>query len=154
MQNLKQMKTLKTSHNMLFLYLTSEAWPYPLQVYFCYVAKFQNLRNISELVDKDNCFQVENEGKKGKSHADLDNNIFSNSQKMRMLVKYIIFPFLQVFNTAETEGFLRNWYDDHGLKCLASNGKPCHFPFQSNGKVVTFNKWWWYLILLIDFSGV
>ena len=25
MQNLKQMKTLKTSHNMLFLYLTSEA---------------------------------------------------------------------------------------------------------------------------------
>ena len=26
--------------------------------------------------------------------------------------------------------------DDNGLKCLASNGKPCHFPFKHKGKVI------------------
>ena len=26
-------------------------------------------------------------------------------------------------------------HDDNGLKCLASNGMPCHFPFKWNGKV-------------------
>ena len=26
-------------------------------------------------------------------------------------------------------------HDDNGLKCHASNGMPCHFPFQWNGKV-------------------
>ena len=70
-----------------------------------------------------------------KCNSDLDNHIFSSSQKMRMLIRCIIFTFLHVFYAAETEGALRNWYDDHGLKCLASNGKPCHFPFKYKDKV-------------------
>ena len=61
--------------------------------------------------------------------------LVSNSQKMRTFIRCIVFAFLQVLNAAETGGAQRNWYDDHGLKCIASNGKPCLFPFQSNGKV-------------------
>ena len=62
-----------------------------------------------------------------------------------MLFKSIIISFLsletvQVLNAAETGGKSK-WLDDNDLKCLVSNGKPCLFPFQSNGKVVTFNKW-------------
>ena len=44
--------------------------------------------------------------------------------------------------------------DDNGLKCLASNGKPCLFPFKSSGKVEKFQRLRRSLILLNDFSGV
>ena len=56
-----------------------------------------------------------------------------------MLFKCIIISFLsletvQVLNAAETGGKSK-WLDDNGQKCLASNGKPCHFPFKVDGKV-------------------
>ena len=67
---------------------------------------------------------------------------------MQMLFKCIIISFLslltvQVLNAAETGGMsIRDDdtkdIDDKGQKCLASNGKPCHFPFKvqsSKGKV-------------------
>ena len=77
-----------------------------------------------------------------KCNSDLDNHIFSSSQKMRMLIRCIIVTFLQVLNADKTEVAQRKWYDDNGLKCFASNGKPCRFPFQSNGKVVVTFYWW------------
>ena len=62
-----------------------------------------------------------------------------------MLFKCIIISFLslqtvQVLNAAETGGMsIRDNdtkdIDDNGQKCLASNGKPCHFPFKVHGKV-------------------
>ena len=65
---------------------------------------------------------------------------------MQMLFKCIIISFLslqtfQVLNAAETGGksirdeCRRPWHDDNDQKCLASNGKPCHFPFKFGGKV-------------------
>ena len=65
---------------------------------------------------------------------------------MQMLFKCIIISFLslktfQVLNAAETGGrsirdrCKQKWHDDNGQKCLASNGKPCHFPFKVDGKV-------------------
>ena len=67
---------------------------------------------------------------------------------MQMLFKCIIISFLsletvQVLNAAETGGKsirdddIKNTSDinDNGQKCLASNGKPCHFPFKVHGKV-------------------
>ena len=67
---------------------------------------------------------------------------------MQMLFKYIIISFLsletfQVLNAAETGGksirdddtMDSSDIDDKGQKCLASNGKPCHFPFKVHGKV-------------------
>ena len=64
---------------------------------------------------------------------------------MQMLFKCIIISFLsletfQVLNAAETGGkSIRDNdtkdIDDNGHKCLASNGKPCHFPFKVDGKV-------------------
>ena len=62
-----------------------------------------------------------------------------------MLFKCIIISFLslqtvQVLNAAETGGKSIRDDDtkdigDKGQKCLASNGKPCHFPFKVDGKV-------------------
>ena len=57
-----------------------------------------------------------------------------------MLFKCIIISFLsletvQVLYAAETGGKSK-WLDDNGQKCLASNGKPCHFPFMFNRKVL------------------
>ena len=65
-----------------------------------------------------------------------------------MLFKCIIVSFLsletfQVLNAAETGGksirdddtMDSSDIDDKGQKCLASNGKPCHFPFKVHGKV-------------------
>ena len=50
--------------------------------------------------------------------------------KMRMLITcIIIITFLQILNAAETGGKSK-WLDDNCKKCLASNGKPCHFPFK------------------------
>ena len=73
---------------------------------------------------------------------------------MWMLIRCIIITFLQVLNAAETGGNSK-WLDDNDLKCIASNGKPCIFPFQFNEKVVvTFDMWYGYQILLIDYSGV
>ena len=67
---------------------------------------------------------------------------------MQMLFRCIIIFFLsldivQVLNAAETGGKSirdddtkdKSNIDDNGLKCLASNGKPCHFPFKVHGKV-------------------
>ena len=67
---------------------------------------------------------------------------------MQMLFKSIIISFLsletfQVLNAAEIGGkSIRENdtkdIDDKGQKCLASNGKPCHFPFKvqsSKGRV-------------------
>ena len=56
-----------------------------------------------------------------------------------MLFKCIIISFLsletvQVLYAAETGGKSK-WLNDNGQKCLASNGKPCHFPFKVDGKV-------------------
>ena len=56
---------------------------------------------------------------------------------MLITIICIIITFHQVLNAAET-GDKSKWLDDNGLKCLASNRKPCHFPFKSNGKVETF----------------
>ena len=53
---------------------------------------------------------------------------------MQSLFKCIIISFLQVLYASEIEGKSK-WHDDNGQKCLASNGKPCHFPFKVNGKV-------------------
>ena len=60
-----------------------------------------------------------------------------------MTLIYIIVSFLslgtvQVLNAAETvcKSNKRMWHDDKGQKCIASNGKPCHFPF----KLHDFNK--------------
>ena len=64
---------------------------------------------------------------------------------MQMFLKCIIISFLsletfQVLNAAETGGMSireddSKDIDDKGQKCLASNGKPCHFPFKVDGKV-------------------
>ena len=62
---------------------------------------------------------------------------------MWMLIRCIIITFLQVLNAAETGPQTLTTspakdtsdHDDNGLKCLASNGLPCHFPFKWNGKV-------------------
>ena len=66
---------------------------------------------------------------------------------MQMLIKCIIISFLgfetiQVLNAAATGGKSidddtkdSSNIDDEGQKCLASNGKPCHFPFKVDGKV-------------------
>ena len=51
----------------------------------------------------------------------------------------IIITFLQILNAAETGGKSK-WLDDNCKKCLASNGKPCHFPvkyiFKGKVKVI------------------
>ena len=80
---------------------------------------------------------------------------------MQMLFKSIIISFLslktvQVLNAAETGGksirdeCRKKWHDDKGHKCLASNGKPCHFPFTVREKVMMQL----YFILLNQFSGL
>ena len=71
---------------------------------------------------------------------------------MKMLFKCIIISFLsletfQVLNAAETAGKsvrddeakITSDIDDKGQKCLASNGKPCHFPF-TLGKDLFYEK--------------
>ena len=68
--------------------------------------------------------------------------------EMQMLFKCIIISFLsletvQVLNATETGGESirdeckrkRTWHDDKGQKCLADNGKSCHFPFKYREKV-------------------
>ena len=60
---------------------------------------------------------------------------------MWMLIFCIITTYIQVLDAAETGGKRirdeckkRIWHDDKGQKCLASNGKPCHFPFSIKDK--------------------
>ena len=86
--------------------------------------------------------------------------IFLNIE-IQMLFKCIIISFLsletvQVLNATETGGesirdeCKRKWHDDKGQKCLASNGKPCHFPYKFREKVMMQLQ---FILLFNQFSG-
>ena len=51
-----------------------------------------------------------------------------------IIISFLSFATVQVLYAAETGGKSK-WLDDNGQKCLANNGKPCHFPFKVDGKV-------------------
>ena len=51
----------------------------------------------------------------------------------------------QPLTTSPTKDKDSSDHDENGLKCFASNGKPCHFPFRFNEKVIELCKR--YLIL-------